>query len=272
VGRVDLYFCLAQKLLALGDVAGARTTMEQADRAAGDPSVPAAYRAKHAVNHIVFALQQDELGDATEWGNRVSEYGSDALGSWLPSVLARLLIAQGKKEAARRMLPNLYEKAMRAGAQGYVIKVSVYRALAAETPTEALTFLSEALTLGEPEGFIRTFVDEGRLLKPLLRQALSHGITPEYSAKLLGIIEGEERRRRRASGAPVPIPETSEFLSRRELEVLQLVANGLSNGQIATELAVSLNTVKRHVHNIFEKLNTRDRLHAVTRARELRLT
>jgi len=177
------------------------------------------------------------------------------------------LIARGEKVAAGQKLLGLYDKAVQADAQGYVIRVRVYQSLAAETPDEALTFLSEALRLGQPEGFIRTFVDEGRLLKPLLRIALAQGVTSEYTAKLLNVIEAEERQRRSRSGEGT----TSSLLSEREVEILRLVANGLTNRQIADRLFISLGTAKRHVHNIFEKLDAGDRLHAVNRARELKL-
>src|SRR3972149_4797575 len=117
-----------------------------------------------------------------------------------------------------------------------------------------MAFLTDALEMGQPEGFIRTFVDEGKLLKPLLRQALSHGITPQYTARLLGIIEAEEKLHRAAAGTGAAVPESTEFLSQREIEVLRLVAEGLSNQQIADRLTVSLNTAKTHAAHVFGKL------------------
>ena len=125
--------------------------------------------------------------------------------------------------------------------------------------------------MGQPEGFIRPFVDEGKPLKPLLRVALSRGTMPEYVTKLLAIIEAEEGLRRGAAGKGPAVPESSEFLSQRELEVLRLVADGLSNQQIARKLSISLNTAKTHVAHVFGKLNAKDRLQAVKRARELKV-
>lgn len=190
-----MHYCLAQKLLSQGDVAGANAMMEKGDQVALHPSVSRGGRAYHAANRVMFALQQDDLAGALDWGNRLSEFPDDVLGVWQRHVPARLLIAQGRKEAAAEKLRGLYEIAAKAGAQGYVIRIRVYQALAAATPDEALTFLSEALTLGQPEGFTRTFVDEGKLLKPLLQKALAQGITSEYTAKLLNVIETEERQR-----------------------------------------------------------------------------
>ena len=261
------YFCWAHKLIAEGDSAGAEAIIEKLDQSALHPSAP---RAAHAAYHVSLALLQENFPAAVEWGKRLSEFGEMALGTWNQHIPIRLLIARGEKAEAAQKLHGLYEKAIQADAQGYAIRVRVYQTLAADTSEEALAFLSEALTLGEPEGFIRTFVDEGKLLKPLLHKALAEGVTPEYTAKLLGIIEAEDRIRQAYRGTDnshVP----SGILSDRELEILRLVAAGLSNGQIADRLFISPGTAKRHVHNIFEKLKAEDRLHAVNRARELKL-
>ncbi|OGO19895.1 MAG: hypothetical protein A2144_08070 [Chloroflexi bacterium RBG_16_50_9] len=182
----------------------------------------------------------------------------------------RLLMAQGKKEAAAEYLRSLYEKMVQAGTHGLAIGVRVCQALAADTEEAALEFLSEALTMAEPEGYIRTFVDEGRLLKPLLEEAVSQGVTPEYTRKLISIIEAEERQKRMVKKGEGPSP-ISSLLSERELDVLKLVAEGLSNQQIAARLIISLSTAKNHVHNILEKLNVQGRTQAIAQARELKL-
>ncbi|MBI2850313.1 MAG: response regulator transcription factor [Chloroflexi bacterium] len=246
--------------------------MKKEDEAALHPTISRGSKAAHAANRVMFAILKDDLPSALEWGKQLSEYPAALLGFAPQCVPIRLLIAQGKKEAAREWLQRLYAMADQADAMGLIIKIRVYQALAAETPDEAVTFLADALVKGEPEGFIRTFVDEGRLLAPLLHKALSQGITPEYTAKLLDIIETEDLRRRAAKVKETPTPtSSSEFLSQRELEVLCLVAEGLSNQQIAQKLTISLNTAKTHVSHLFDKLNAKDRLQAVTRAKELKL-
>ena len=186
------------------------------------------------------------------------------------NIPARLLIARGEKAAARENLWSRYRESAQSDLHGVMIEILVYQALAAETPTEALPFLTEALALGEPEGFVRTFVDEGRLLKPLLRRALAQGITPRYTARLLNIIEAEDRQRQLANGVD-PSRQASGILSDRELEILRLVASGLTNHQIADRLVISFNTAKTHVHNISEKLGAKTRTQAIARARELKL-
>jgi LuxR family maltose regulon positive regulatory protein len=262
---------MAQKGLVQGDIAGAMSEMEKADQAASLETVPPSSRTAHAANRVMFALQQDDMAAALDWGNRLSEHAAKFLIFAQQHVPARLLIARGEKTAAAEKLQRLYEKAVRADAQGFIIKIRVYQALATTTPTDALIFLADALTKGQPEGFIRTFVDEGRLLAPLLRNAVSQGITPEYTGKLLSIIEAEERQRRARKGEGSPVSPSSGLVSGRELEVLRLLAEGLSNQQIADKLIVSVSTAKTHIHHLFEKLNAKDRLQAVIRARELKL-
>ncbi len=256
-------YCLVLERLARGDTAGAAAEIEEADEAARHPAVSPSYRAVHAASRVIFALRLGDLPAAIEWGNRLSQYSPDITDVWFRHVPARLLIARGEKAAAAGLLEVLYRKASQAGAQSLVIVLRVCQALAATDPTQSIAFLAEALRLAEPEGFVRTFVDEGRLLAPLLRQALDQGITPGYTAGLLKTIEAEQGR-----GA---VPVVAPLLTERELDVLKLLVTGLSNNQIAAKLIVTPGTVKVHVHNLMEKLNARTRTQAAARARELGL-
>ena len=260
---------LAWDRLALGDVAGAEAMMEKGDRLAKHPTVSVFSRACYAAMRVMFAIRLNDMAAAEVWFGRVSQY-SDPLPFPMVHVPARFSIARGDMVAARRQLRSAYGMAAGAGAWGIVILIRVYQALAADSPNESLAFLSEALKLGEPRGYIRTFVDEGKLLKPLLEKALSQGITPDYTHKLLDIIETEESRGQ-ARNALVAPHAPRGLVSDRELDILRLVAAGLSNRQIADRLIITPGTAKRHVHNIFEKLDARDRLQAVNRARELNL-
>jgi len=208
---------------------------------------------------------------ARHWGHQLSGHLSDGLGILLQNVPARLLIFMGNKSAAMKKLHDLCLKSVRAGAHTITLRTRVYKALAADTPEEAMPFLTEALKMGESQGFIRTFVDEGKLLAPLLRKLLAQGFLPDYTSKLLNIIESEERQLRAQNGDVVPAPKTSGILSERELEILKLVVTGLSNRQISERLIISLGTTKTHVHNIFEKLEVKSRTQAVGKAKELKL-
>ena len=269
--RRRAHHCLVMRSLAKGDLAGAAAEIEKADEAARYPDLSPSRRVLHAASRAIFATRQNDAAAAQEWGDRLPHQPDDIPDVWLQHVPARLLIVRGEHERAAEQLKSLYERANTAGAQGIVVLIRICQAIAAHKPSEALAFLSDALRLGEPEGFIRSFVDEGRLLAPVLREAVAAGITPQYGARLLKIIEQEEGQRHdRVEGVASSLP-TSTLLSSRELEIMRLVADGLSNGQIAERLIISLGTAKTHVHNIFEKLGAKDRLDAVTKARDVGL-
>lgn len=172
------------------------------------------------------------------------------------------------------------------------IKLTALQALAYRVsgePMQAQTMLSQALTLAEPEGYIRIFVDEGEPMKLLIldfRFWIAQQAPNEQQRRLLtyanillvvfgGLSDGQDSA---ASTVSVPIQKLKskiqnlvEPLTPRELEVLQLIAAGHSNREIARALIVSLGTVKKHLSNIFGKLATESRMQTVARARELDL-
>ena len=117
------------------------------------------------------------------------------------------------------------------------------------------------LALAEPNGFVRTFIDEGAPMAGLLAEAVAQGIMPDYTARLLAAFETP----------PDHSQALVEQLSPRELEVLRLVAQGLSNHEISERLFLALSTVKGHNLKIFEKLQVKSRTEAIVRARELGL-
>ena len=135
----------------------------------------------------------------------------------------------------------------------------------------ALAALESALSLAAPEGYVRVFVDEGAPMAALLRAADHHGIAPAYIARLLVAFPRTEDQ----TGRPAALsPQSStlvETLSQRELEVLRLIADGHSNQAIADRLVVAVSTVKKHVNNIYGKLDVQSRTQALVRARELTL-
>ncbi|NIV32691.1 MAG: hypothetical protein GWN58_25565 [Anaerolineae bacterium] len=144
--------------------------------------------------------------------------------------------------------------------------------------------LEQALTLAEPEGFVRTFVDEGPPMESLLRAAAARGLMPRYVDQLLNafqttgitvspssVVRRPSSVVRRPSSVGHPASALVEDLSTRELEVLQLIAEGLTNREIASRLFVSLNTVKAHTRNIYGKLGVHSRTQAIARSQELGL-
>ncbi len=141
---------------------------------------------------------------------------------------------------------------------------------------QALVVLHRALELSEPEGFVLAFVEEGAPMARLLYQIVGRGIMPEYVGRLLAAFEITGKHEiEKEQRCPEPLrthaPALIEALTRREIEILQLVAAGLSNREIADKLVISLGTVKVHTRNIYGKLQVRRRTEAVARARNLGL-
>jgi LuxR family maltose regulon positive regulatory protein len=155
-----------------------------------------------------------------------------------------------------------------------MIEILILQALVLQAGGEmdtAVTTLEQALTLAKPGGFIRTFVNEGPSMAQLLYQALSKGIAPDYVRQLLAAFPASE-----PDPTTPPRPDNSEFawiepLSDREIEVIQLIAAGLSNKEISSRLYLSPNTIKTHTRNIYSKLGVISRIQAVARARDLEI-
>ena len=169
---------------------------------------------------------------------------------------------------ALELLQQLREAAMSAGRVENTIEILVLQALALQMEgdaDQALSALKHALSLAEPEGHVRTFVDEGEPMGRLLRRALSQGIAPGYVSRLLAAF-GESAR------PELPAAQAlAEPLTERELDVLRLIAAGLSNREIAQELFIAVSTVKSHINHIYGKLDVRSRTQAVAKAQKLDL-
>ena len=135
---------------------------------------------------------------------------------------------------------------------------------------ERFEMLEETLALAEPGGLIRAFVDEGAPMAQLLAEAAVQEIMPHYVDKLRAALEAELQKNEVKSSTP-PVRPLVEPLSPRELEVLRLIAEGLSNDEIGKRLFLALDTVKGHNRRIFDKLQVQRRTEAVARARELGL-
>ena len=200
-------------------------------------------------------------------------------------LLARVLIAQGRRYPREAHLTQALELLERfcalyeqVGFTGRVIEILALMSLAlqgkGETQT-ALATLGRAVSLAEPEGFVRIFADEGEpMARLLVRLPAQKPTTAAYLRTLLeaaspgNALEREEEPRRTPSVASLPLLEP---LSAREVEVLALLAAGASNQEIAARLVITPNTAKRHVKHILAKLAVINRTQAVMRASELRL-
>jgi LuxR family maltose regulon positive regulatory protein len=235
-------------------------------------------------------IVQGNLDAAIQWGERYRRMFEGDGSSRTPSAfewltLARLLLAQSRQgrslpgehplEEALSLLEQVRSRAQTRGQMGEVLEAQVLQAQVLQAQghlPRALRALEEALTLAEPEGYVRLFVDEGPLMAELLQQVADSGQTSPYITSLL-----------EAFGVPihqqqdVELPQTGassalvEPLSAREVEVLRLLASGGSNAQLARTLVVSTSTVKTHLQHIYGKLGVANRTQAVARAQELHL-
>ena len=124
--------------------------------------------------------------------------------------------------------------------------------------------LERALTLAEPEGYVRVFVDEGQPMAVLLKAAAKRGIAKGYAGRLLAALSTTDNR-------PVDQKQLVDPLSERELDVLRLLGSDLDGPDIARRLTVSLNTIRTHTKSIYAKLGVNSRRAAVRRAQELDL-
>ena len=190
--------------------------------------------------------------------------------------LARVLAAEYQSTGEERKVLEslrLLERLLRAAEEGKrigsAIEILIVQALAHSARgnrARALESLKRALQLAEPEGYLRIFLDEGQAIADLLPEVGEVEGSKEYLHRLLSAFE--EKSDDSSSSPAQPLIEP---LSRRELEVLRLVARGLSNDQISKRLFLSVNTVKGHNLRLFNKLQAKSRTEAVARARELGL-
>lgn len=228
-------------------------------------------------------IRQGRLSEALGWVREQKLSSEEPLG-YLRELehitLARLLLARYKADhadhfllEAMRLLERLLKAAEDGGRQGSVIEILILQALAhqiQENIPAALVSLERALTLAEPEGYVRIFLDEGPGMATLLREAVMRQIMPNYSGRLLESLKQEPPKGRDDTPHPVLQPLV-ESLSQRELEILRLFKTELSGPEIAQELVIALSTVRTHTKSIYSKLNVNSRRAAVKRAIELGL-
>lgn len=188
--------------------------------------------------------------------------------------LARAQLAAASRPAECQALPQvttllarLLDQAAQAGRTHSVIEINMLQALAFQAMgrrSAALESIKQALDLAETEGFQRIFIDEGAPMLSLLRAAAAEGIRPAYVSRLLTALEQE---------APIAQPAAAaclrEPLTEREIQILRLLAAGLSYQEITEAAIVSMSTVKTHVHHIYDKLGVANRTQALALARDL---
>jgi LuxR family transcriptional regulator, maltose regulon positive regulatory protein len=260
---------------AEGDLDGALDLLDEAQRRYVADFFPEVrpVPAMRARVHVA----RGELGEALGWARERGLSAADDL-SYLREfehiTLARVLLAQytaqrteGSINDAARLLERLLAAAEEGRRTGSVIEILVLQALACQARDDipaAVESLQRAVTLAEPEGYVRIFTDEGPPMAALLKAIAKQGTARSYVRRLLAAVNKTE--------ASTPVNQgLIEPLSERELEVLRLLGTDLDGPDIARHLIVSLNTVRTHTKNIYTKLGVNNRRAAVRRARELDL-
>src|SRR6266540_2676550 len=270
-----------------GDAAGALEAIGEAARVAHGPGVTNLLNPVPA-QRARLLLAQGDAAAAARWTEKCGLRADDE-----PSyprepeylVLARVLLAQDRPDQALALLERLRAAAAAQGRTGGVIEIQALRALALAAIGQESAALAEALLLAWPQGYVRVFADEGAPMGALLGRLIAaqrrgrtaaRGVPLEYLGRLARAFARDAARgvpRGASTARPdgAVVPGLVEALSERELEVLRLLAAGKQNHQIADELYVALDTVKKHVTHIFEKLGAANRTEATARAREFGL-
>jgi LuxR family maltose regulon positive regulatory protein len=264
---------LVRILFSNGDMVGAKEVIQRLENIIQDTH--------RLILNQIFAwkariwLEENELEAASKWVEEFYLKANEKLNLLSEIeciVLTRTLIDQGSLDEATKLLQQLLNAAEVGKHTSRIIKILILQAMvfqAGDDTTQALVTLERALTLAKQEDFVRIFVDEGPPMARLLHDALSRGISPDYVRQLLGAFPLDESEQATSTKSKVDQSELIEPLSEREIEVLQLVAEGLTSREIAARLYLSPNTVKVHTRNINSKLGVNSRVKAVVKARTL---
>jgi LuxR family maltose regulon positive regulatory protein len=226
-----------------------------------------------AAHQVKFDLARGDVGSAESWvqTNDLDIDGGFEFHREIEYlVLVRVYIALERFDEARTLADRIIRIAQDIGKNQTVLEGLILLALVLSTQGEndqALVPLEKALSIGEPGGYIRIFVDEGPQMAQLLYEALYRGIMPDYVHRLLAAFPIAEPEGAASTKSQVDQSGLIEPLSDRELEVLHLIAEGLTNPEIAARLYLSIHTVKTHTRNIYGKLNVHNRTQAIAQAK-----
>ena len=261
------YLALVRIRKAQGDLDSALALLQDVEPVVQRIGIPEVKGWVNAVRAQVW-LEKGDTEAASRWAAGDSDTVHDVIFPAIPVALAQVWMAQGRPEEALQLLDHALQAAEQVGRLGNAIQILVVKALAHRSHgdhEQALVALERALALAEPEGYLRVFVDEGRPIQHLLARAAARNTASGYIQKLL------EALSEIVPVDPMAPQKLIEPLSARELQVLHLIADGATNQEIANELVLAVNTVKKHISNIYGKLGVDNRVQAVARSRHLDL-
>ena len=273
---------LARIRLAQDHLATAAKYYHQIDAMLRQHTFSPAIMAHLEYHRFLLALRQGNLAAAAAWADeRAKQTGPLNSFAFHRVALPQILIAEGKCDKALNQLTALIQETEDAGLGSLLIKALLLQALALDgsgSNVESLLTLRRALTLAEPEGFIRSFVDEGEQMRSLLLgfQANMKGEIKNVSNP--SVIQLLSYTNKLLSAFPQAVGVANqgfasllEPLSERELEILLFLSKGFSNKEIADLLVIAESTVKSHINNLYSKLGTHKRTQAIAIARDLGL-
>lgn len=265
------YLAAGQIRLASGDFAGASEYLEKARPLVEQASFPD-WISRFERLQVEYWLAQDWLRPAVDWASEALSSGvleSRPESEAAQLAAARVFLVKGDPPSLEKVLQcitRLIQSAEKEGRSGVLIEALALKALTSmrrgDLPS-AMPPLERALRLAEPEGYTRLFADLGLPMARLLQEARSRGVMPPMVDDLLEAFSGDL-----SNPAGMPLPEP---LTIREQEILQRIAAGLTNREIAEAFVISPETVKKHLGSIYGKLGVSSRTQAVAKARELRL-
>ncbi|MCP5099672.1 MAG: hypothetical protein GY943_29310 [Chloroflexi bacterium] len=274
-GQADILTFCALALTAvqfeLNDEHGWRQTLRQVRQVERDT---ARHNALIDFVEVEFGLLGGDVETAVAWAEANQLHADNEIQpgqTFYTLFLARLLIAQNKTNEALTLLERLLAIEEKSGAMGLVISIHVLQTIAWQTTKNnesALTALKRAISLAEPEGYVRIFMEDSAIMQPLLQQLAHQGIATAYVNQLLSALENENKSATTEPSLPEPLEEP---LSDREIEVLRLMETDLRAPEIADQIFVSVHTVRSHIKSIYRKLNVHSRYEAVAKAQELAL-
>jgi LuxR family maltose regulon positive regulatory protein len=280
------YAVLIRLYLSCGDLEAAREAFQQFERLGMSLNQPWRIHIHSlftTVDQVRLWLACGELEQATRWAEEL-DVRKQSLTPFARErqdvARARILLAKDQPMAALQRLDPVCQRATTGQRWAHVIEIRLLQALAHQMLDEepqALAALTEAVHLGEPEGYLRSFVEEGEVMRVLLcklrEKQRKVGATPYLDHVLAAFPKPSQmspspskRRAKQTQAQPLLEP-----VSERELQVLQLMAKGASNQEIAQELVIAVDTVKRHVSHIFAKLGVHNRMQAARQAQVLGL-
>ncbi len=258
------YMGMACLHLSRGDIQGVEAAACSAHKLAGDHGLSPQMTARINACQAQGLIAQGALAEASNLLDQMP-IGADPhpFYRFMNMPPAWLMLAEDNKESAAAHLVEQVEQANQMGWQYGLVVGRIYQALAARHIDEGCSFLIDALEIAHAEGMIRSFIDAGHGLVPVLHQVAQQGVHPAFIRQILNELQTSQ---------PAPaVDGLLDPLSEREVEVLNLLVAGLTNPEIADQLIISLGTVKTHVHNIYSKLGVRNRIEAIARATDLNL-